>query len=262
MASCTGGAPGKENPPAGSGPAWGWRQRNSAGFRMIVVHGWVADPWATRSGKLCVRAALPVACSIGGRPRSRPPHPSLHRDVVAAMAANPRANGGARVPPPCVVAPVGPTRAGGGRYSPVDSLVTASRPGYRHLPPAIFPLSGGPGPSPANRALRVRHRPGQAPPLSDSRRYVPRVPHLSRSQARNPLPAPPPGASLATGERFHPILPAAMARGFLAVQPPSRPTRPGPGATPGAYSRPLRVAETKNLKRNRRLCVANPVADG
>jgi hypothetical protein len=164
MASCTGGAAGKENPRAESGPAWGRRQRNSAGFRMIVVHGWVTDPGATRSGKLCVRAALPVACSIGGQPRPRPPHPSLHRDVVAAMAANPRANGGARVPPPCVVAPVGPTRAGGGRYSPVESLVTASRPGYRHLPPAIFPLSGGPGPSPANRALRVRHRPGQAPP--------------------------------------------------------------------------------------------------
>jgi hypothetical protein len=158
MASCKGGAPGTENPRAGSGPAWGWRQRNSAGFRMIVVHGWVADPWATRSDKLCVRAALPVACSIGGRPRPRPPHPSLHRDVVAAMAANPRANGGARVPPPCVVAPVGPTRAGGGRYSPVDSLVTACRPGYRRLPPAIFSLSGGAGTEPGQP-----RPPGSAP---------------------------------------------------------------------------------------------------
>jgi hypothetical protein len=67
----------------------------------------------------------------------------LHRDTATAAPTNPHTNGAAWAQSPCEVAPVLPTHDGGGRFSPVDSLVMTHPSPHKHLSPAVFRRAAG-----------------------------------------------------------------------------------------------------------------------
>jgi hypothetical protein len=152
----------------------------------------------------------------------------LHRDTATAVPTNPHTNGAAWTQSPCEVAPVLPTHDGGGRFSPVDSLVMTHPSPHKHLSPAVFRRAAGSRKGALNHPTHGRQLPGRGrhgPPFGSV--CIQRPAFLGAATCTSPLPARPPGASLATGERFHPILPAAAARGFPTTHPPVGLERPG-----------------------------------
>jgi hypothetical protein len=108
-----------------------------------------------------VRATLAAACSIGGPPPPGPPESRLHRDSATAVPTNPYTNGAAGAQSPCEVAPVLPTHDGGGRFSPVDSLVMTYPPPHKHRSPAVFRRAAGSWKGALNRPTHPRQPPGR-----------------------------------------------------------------------------------------------------